>query len=211
MKRSSFSTDHKSKRLKLVNDQLLTCSLCGKETVNKEETWSLHDRPKSSTKATFSSILRSIFKEKNVKESKHFFTGVLCKKCKDDVSSVEDLQSKILKVEESLIDTLKNSRLTENRVNEEEKQASPFHHNSHREQEEDFEPLEVENIIARRIGRCGKPEYLVKWKNYDRLEYNTWEKENCLEEAKDIVQKFEAAQRSKQIRMEKENEKDKRQ
>ena len=53
------------------------------------------------------------------------------------------------------------------------------------------EELEVEALISKRIGRNGKPEYLVKWKNYDRIEYNTWEMADGLEGSEDIIQKFE--------------------
>ena len=57
--------------------------------------------------------------------------------------------------------------------------------------EESFEEeYEVEKVIKKRH-RKGKPEYFVKWKNYDET---TWEPLENLENAKNLIDKFEMDQ-----------------
>ena len=53
------------------------------------------------------------------------------------------------------------------------------------------EEYEVEKIIDKRIKRGGQIEYLVKWKNYDNPDDNTWEPADNLKEAEEIIKKYE--------------------
>ena len=59
------------------------------------------------------------------------------------------------------------------------------------EEEESFEEeYEVEKVIKKRM-RKGKPEYFVKWKNYDET---TWEPLDNLMNAKNLIDKFDEEQ-----------------
>ena len=58
---------------------------------------------------------------------------------------------------------------------------------SHQPQEEIFE---VEKIVEKRE-KDGKVEYLVKWKNYDDPEEDTWEPADSLDGAFKLIIKFE--------------------
>eukprot|EP00092_Neocalanus_flemingeri_P029705 GFUD01032252.1.p1 GENE.GFUD01032252.1~~GFUD01032252.1.p1 ORF type:complete len:727 (+),score=284.09 GFUD01032252.1:67-2247(+) len=49
----------------------------------------------------------------------------------------------------------------------------------------------VEKILEKRIGKKGKTEYLIKWKNYDSEEDNTWEPVNNIDGYKSLVDAFE--------------------
>ena len=51
--------------------------------------------------------------------------------------------------------------------------------------------MKVKKVIQKRVVKVRKFEYLVKWKNYDRMEYNTWELADGLEGAEEIIKKFE--------------------
>jgi hypothetical protein len=76
-------------------------------------------------------------------------------------------------------------------------------------QDVEEENMEVEKIIQKRIVKVRKFEYLVKWKNYDRIEYNTWELADGLEGAEEIINKFEkdleVKNRSGKLRADKES------
>lgn len=48
---------------------------------------------------------------------------------------------------------------------------------------------EVEKIVATRVNKQGKNEYLVKWVGYDATQ-NTWEPEKNLSNVKDMLSKF---------------------
>ena len=61
---------------------------------------------------------------------------------------------------------------------------------SEEEEEEEEEEYEVETVLKKRH-RKGKPEYFVKWKNYDET---TWEPLDNLLNAKDMIDKFDADQ-----------------
>ena len=49
----------------------------------------------------------------------------------------------------------------------------------------------VENILDKRAVKKGKCEYLVKWKNFNKPEDNTWEPANNIDGYKDLIQAFE--------------------
>merc|ERR1711864_22537 len=50
---------------------------------------------------------------------------------------------------------------------------------------------EVEKVLDKRTKKGGGVEYLVKWRNYEDPDDNTWETADNLEGAEDIVKKFE--------------------
>ena len=52
------------------------------------------------------------------------------------------------------------------------------------------EEYEVEKVLDKRVKK-GQVEYLVKWKNYDDPDDNTWEPADNLKEAKPTIDKFE--------------------
>ena len=70
----------------------------------------------------------------------------------------------------------------------------------HEEVEE--ESFEVEKILEKRVIKGKKVEYLIKWKNYDGPDDNTWEPADMLEEAGDIIKMFE-----KELKVEKDESK----
>jgi len=72
-------------------------------------------------------------------------------------------------------------------------------------EEETEEIFEVEKIVDKRV-KGKKVEYLVKWKNYDGPEDDTWEPVGTLEEAAEFIEKFEDDLKEKE---EKEQEKEK--
>ena len=49
----------------------------------------------------------------------------------------------------------------------------------------------VENILKKRIVKKGKVEYLIKWKNFDEPEDNTWEPAENIESFKHLVDDYE--------------------
>ena len=53
------------------------------------------------------------------------------------------------------------------------------------------EEYEVEKVLEKRVKKGGQVEYLVKWKNYDDPDDNTWEPADNLKEAKNVIDKFE--------------------
>ena len=53
------------------------------------------------------------------------------------------------------------------------------------------EEYEVEKVLDKRQKKGGQVEYLVKWKNYDDPDDNTWEPADNLKEAKNVIDKFE--------------------
>jgi len=57
--------------------------------------------------------------------------------------------------------------------------------------EENEEEFEVEQILEKKVIKGKNVEYLVKWKNYDDPDDNTWEPAKTLEGADDIIKKFE--------------------
>merc|ERR1712130_804212 len=58
------------------------------------------------------------------------------------------------------------------------------------EDDMDEEEFLVEEILNKRVGKKGKTEYLIKWKNYDSPDDNTWEPAHSLE-ADEIIEQFE--------------------
>ena len=56
------------------------------------------------------------------------------------------------------------------------------------------EEYEVEKVLDKRVKK-GQVEYLVKWKNYDDPDDNTWEPADNLKEAKTAIDKFEKVSR----------------
>lgn len=53
------------------------------------------------------------------------------------------------------------------------------------------EEYEVEKVLDKRVKKGNQVEYLVKWKNYDDPDDNTWEPADNLKEAKTAIDKFE--------------------
>ena len=53
------------------------------------------------------------------------------------------------------------------------------------------EEFTVENILDKRVLKKGKIEYLIKWKNYNKSEDNTWEPSNNLGGYKELIEIFE--------------------
>ena len=53
------------------------------------------------------------------------------------------------------------------------------------------EEYEVEKILDKRVEKNGYTEYLVKWKNYDDPDENTWEPIDNLGDAEKIIKAFE--------------------
>lgn len=51
--------------------------------------------------------------------------------------------------------------------------------------------MQVEKIIKKRIVKVLKYEYLVKWKNYEGVEYYTWELQEGLEGAEELIKNFD--------------------
>ena len=49
----------------------------------------------------------------------------------------------------------------------------------------------VENILEKRIAKKGKEEYLIKWKNFDLPEDNTWEPVDNIENYKHLIDVYE--------------------
>ena len=49
----------------------------------------------------------------------------------------------------------------------------------------------VENILEKRIAKKGKEEYLIKWKNFDLPEDNTWEPVDNIENYKHLIDAYE--------------------
>lgn len=56
---------------------------------------------------------------------------------------------------------------------------------------------EVEKVLSKRFNNAGDPEYLVKWKNFDSVEDNTWEPLPNLAGAEILIQKYDQAQDDK--------------
>ena len=52
------------------------------------------------------------------------------------------------------------------------------------------EQYEVDQIVEKRF-RKGQVEYLVQWKNYEGPKENTWESAEDLEDAAEMIKKFE--------------------
>merc|ERR1719209_1873703 len=59
------------------------------------------------------------------------------------------------------------------------------------------EEYEVEKILEKRVQKGGYTEYLVKWRNYDDPEENTWEPLDNLAEAEKAIKVFEKDQEVK--------------
>merc|ERR1712080_158113 len=59
------------------------------------------------------------------------------------------------------------------------------------------EEYEVEKILEKRVEKNGYTEYLVKWKNYDDPDENTWEPMDNLGEADKAIKLFEKEQEMK--------------
>ena len=57
------------------------------------------------------------------------------------------------------------------------------------------EEYEVEKVLDKRVKKGNQVEYLVKWKNYDDPDDNTWEPADNLKEAKTAIDKFEKVSR----------------
>ena len=52
------------------------------------------------------------------------------------------------------------------------------------------EQYEVDQIVEKRF-RKGQVEYLVQWKNYEDPKENTWESAEDLQDAAEMIKKFE--------------------
>ena len=63
------------------------------------------------------------------------------------------------------------------------------------------EEYEVEKVLDKRVKKGNAVEYLVKWKNYDDPDDNTWEPADNLREAKVAIEKFEKVGRWGRIRL----------
>ena len=61
------------------------------------------------------------------------------------------------------------------------------------------EEYEVEKVLEKRVKKGGQVEYLVKWKNYDDPDDNTWEPADNLKEAKNVIDKFEKVNEENQM------------
>ena len=159
------------------------CSLCGdKAEISK---WNLLYTTGPS-KFSLSDILNTLFEEERLPPSigkPYFSKGFLCFVCKDFVRDLDRLQHQVVNVKKSIISKLKNSKQT--------KRKSRANLIEQVDDEQMEEKMEVEKIIQKRIVKVRKYEYLVKWKNYDRNEYNTWELADGLEGAKELIQKFD--------------------
>eukprot|EP00088_Acartia_fossae_P003203 TRINITY_DN11327_c0_g1_i1.p1 TRINITY_DN11327_c0_g1~~TRINITY_DN11327_c0_g1_i1.p1 ORF type:complete len:100 (+),score=43.31 TRINITY_DN11327_c0_g1_i1:83-382(+) len=59
------------------------------------------------------------------------------------------------------------------------------------------EEYEVEKVLDKRVKKGNQVEYLVKWRNYDDPDDNTWEPADNLKEAKDAIDRFEKDLESK--------------
>jgi len=57
--------------------------------------------------------------------------------------------------------------------------------------EEEEDEFVVEKILEVRTGKKGKAEYLIKWKNYDNEEDNTWEPVSNIDGYKHLIDDFE--------------------
>ena len=53
------------------------------------------------------------------------------------------------------------------------------------------EEYEVEKVLDKRVKKGNQVEYLVKWRNYDDPDDNTWEPADNLKEAKDAIDRYE--------------------
>ena len=59
------------------------------------------------------------------------------------------------------------------------------------------EEYEVERILDKRMNKSGFTEYLVKWKNYEDPEENTWEPFDNLGDAEKAIKLYEREQEAK--------------
>ena len=59
------------------------------------------------------------------------------------------------------------------------------------QEDDEEEAFEIEKILDKRVVKGKKNEYLIKWKNYDDPEDNTWEPADDLEVADELIQIFE--------------------
>jgi len=112
---------------------------------------------------------------------------------KDSVTST-DIKGKecgenIEKIQENLAETDEKKAMTK----KSEAKKTVTNSNAKREAEETAEDEEfmVENILDKRTAKRGKVEYLIKWKNYDKPEDNTWEPVNNLGGYKELIETFE--------------------
>merc|ERR1711925_11608 len=69
------------------------------------------------------------------------------------------------------------------------------------------EEYEVEKILDKRAEKGGYTEYLVKWKNYEDPEENTWEPVDNLGDAEKAIKAFEKDLEAKNITMNAKNQK----
>merc|ERR1711925_45355 len=69
------------------------------------------------------------------------------------------------------------------------------------------EEYEVEKILDKRAEKGGYTEYLVKWKNYEDPEENTWEPVDNLGDAEKAIKAFEKDLEAKNITMTAKNHK----
>ena len=60
---------------------------------------------------------------------------------------------------------------------------------------------DLEKVLDKRVKKGNAVEYLVKWKNYDDPDDNTWEPADNLREAKVAIEKFEKVGRWGRIRV----------
>jgi len=103
-------------------------------------------------------------------------------------------------VEEATKTSKKRSEEKEKRHNSNAK--TPELKNSEKkctEETTEDEEFIVENILDKRTAKRGKVEYLIKWKNYDKPEDNTWEPMSNLGGFTELIEKFESKIAVKEI------------
>ena len=59
------------------------------------------------------------------------------------------------------------------------------------QEDNEEDAFEIEMILDKRVIKGKKVEYLIKWKNFDDPEDNTWEPADDLEVADELIQIFE--------------------
>jgi len=101
---------------------------------------------------------------------------------------------KIEKIQKSVAETDEKKKL----VNKsEENQTISNSNDKDAEETAEDEEFIVEKILDKRTAKRGKVEYLIKWKNYDKQEDNTWEPVNNLSGYKEMIETFEKKEADK--------------
>jgi len=100
---------------------------------------------------------------------------------KEDGEKIEKLQNDIAEKDEK------------KKLGNKSEENKPISNHNDKDAEETAEDEEfiVEKILDKRTAKRGKVEYLIKWKNYDKKEDNTWEPVNNLGGYKELIETFE--------------------